>query len=171
MAFSFPKRNRSTRSKRSTSSSSTSLIPLILNLLYRTLQLIFAVAVIGLYAQDLRKAHLEHKYTDSKWAFATAIGTLSAATAIVYMIPMVPKRLCTPWDILLFFLWIVVFGIFGDLYIGENAEGDSGVSRMKGAVWVDLVNLLLWLGSAISGGVAWWNNRGGRSLHTGRAAV
>ena len=34
------------------------------------------------------------------------------------------------------FLWIVVFGIFGNLYIKENAEGDAGITRMKNAVCV-----------------------------------
>lgn len=39
----------------------------IFNLVFRFLQLVFGVAVIGLYAQDLNKAHKEGKYTDSKW--------------------------------------------------------------------------------------------------------
>ena len=43
----------------------------------------------------------------------------------------------------LFILWIALFGLFGNMYIKEKAEGDSGVQRMKNAVWVDLVNALL----------------------------
>ena len=42
-------------------------ITTIINLVLRFLQLIFALAVIGLYAQDLHKAHKEEKYTDGKW--------------------------------------------------------------------------------------------------------
>ena len=37
------------------------------NLILRFLQLIFAVTVIGLYAQDLDAARKAGKYADSKW--------------------------------------------------------------------------------------------------------
>jgi len=46
-------------------------------------------------------------------------------------------------DTTLFILWIALFGLFGNMYIKEKAEGDNGVQRMKNAVWVDLVNALL----------------------------
>jgi len=39
----------------------------ILNLVLRFLQIIFALAVVGLYAQDLNKARKVGKYSDSKW--------------------------------------------------------------------------------------------------------
>ena len=74
-------------------------------------------------------------------------------------------------DTILFILWISLFGLFGNMYIKENAEGDSGVQRMKNAVWVDLVNALLWLISAVGMVVFWVRHRGGRSRWTGRATV
>ena len=39
----------------------------ILNLILRFLQMVFALTVVGLYAQDLHKAKKEHKYSDGKW--------------------------------------------------------------------------------------------------------
>jgi hypothetical protein len=57
------------------------------------------------------------------------------------------------------------------MYIKETPEGDKGVERMKNAVWVDLVNALLWLFSAVGMLVFWWRNRGTRSRWTGRATV
>ena len=39
----------------------------IINLILRFLQMVFALAVVGLYAQDLNKARKEHKYSDGKW--------------------------------------------------------------------------------------------------------
>jgi hypothetical protein len=39
----------------------------ILNLVLRVLQIVFALAVVGLYAQDLNKARKVDKYSDSKW--------------------------------------------------------------------------------------------------------
>jgi len=68
-------------------------------------------------------------------------------------------------------LWVAVFGVFGNIYIKQDAHGDSDVSRMKNAVWIDLINMLLWLITAVMAGIAFWMSRGKRSLHTGRAAV
>lgn len=39
----------------------------ISNIALRFLQLVFGVAVIGLYAQDLNKANKLDSYVDSKW--------------------------------------------------------------------------------------------------------
>ena len=63
-------------------------------------------------------------------------------------------------------LWTAVFGIFGKMYIHEHAEGDGGIKRMKNAVWIDLVNMLLWLVSAIMAAVLFFTLRGGKSLHS-----
>jgi hypothetical protein len=55
------------------------------------------------------------------------------------------------------------------MYIRENPEGDSGIQRMKNAVWVDLTNLILWLVSAILVAGYWWRNRSAKTQYTGRA--
>lgn len=47
--------------------SGSSFITFLLNSILRFLQLVFALAVVGLYAQDLNKARKEHKYSDGKW--------------------------------------------------------------------------------------------------------
>ena len=49
------------------SSGGGGFVTFILNATLRFLQFVFAIAVIGLYAQDLNKAHKEDKYTDGKW--------------------------------------------------------------------------------------------------------
>lgn len=64
-----------------------------------------------------------------------------------------------------------MFGVFGKMYVHANAQGDSGIIRMKHAVWVDLINMLLWLVTAVIGVVLFFTMREGRSLHTGRAKV
>ena len=64
-------------------------------------------------------------------------------------------------------LWVAVFGVFGKIYIHAKPPN----KKMKDAVWVDLVNMLLWLVTSIISAVAFFAMRGGRSLHTGRAAV
>jgi hypothetical protein len=54
----------------------------IINLVLRFLQMVFALAVVGLYAQDLNKARKEHKYSDGKWVrlLNRHIGTPTAYT-------------------------------------------------------------------------------------------
>ncbi|KAF3768587.1 hypothetical protein M406DRAFT_349783 [Cryphonectria parasitica EP155] len=135
-------------------------------------QLALGLAVCGLYGQDLHRAHDAGVYTDSKWVYAVIVGALSAFTAIVYLIPFVLRIwLVWAWDLVLFVLWIALFGVFGKMYIHENPEGDSGIQRMKNAVWVDLVSALLWLLLAVAAFGYWWGHRERHTRFTGRARV
>ena len=106
----------------------------------------------------------------------TVVGSLSAVTALILaVLPLVMSyvtaALLFVWDCILFFLWVAVFGLFGSMYIHENQKGDGGISRMKSAVWVDLVCMLLWLISAVMGAFYFLGSRKSRTLHTGRARV
>jgi len=140
--------------------------------IFRFIQLVLALTVCGLYGVDLNAANKQHKYSDGKWVYAEVTAALSAFTALLYLIPFVSHiGLLFIWDTILFILWIALFGLFGSMYIHERAEGDGGVQRMKNAVWVDLVNALLWLVSAVGMAVFWAQKRGGRTRWTGRAAV
>ncbi|OBT57407.1 hypothetical protein VE04_02572 [Pseudogymnoascus sp. 24MN13] len=106
-------------------------------------------------------------------AYAIVVGTFSAITALIYLIPVTMKKMSIlfVWDTLLLFFWIVLFGIFGKLFIKEDAEGNKDIQRMKNAVWVDLVNMLLWLVSSVAVGIYWFKHRHNRSQFTGRAVV
>ncbi|KIN08104.1 hypothetical protein OIDMADRAFT_97765, partial [Oidiodendron maius Zn] len=141
------------------------------HIVYRFIQMIFALAVCGLYGADLHNANKHHVPSDSKWGYAVAVGSLSAISALVYMIPIIVSiPLLFIWDTILFIFWIAVFGVFGKLYIHTDPQGDSGIQRMKNAVWVDLMNALFWLGSAIGMLVYFIKQmRGGRTRYTGRA--
>ncbi|KHO00440.1 uncharacterized protein MAM_01218 [Metarhizium album ARSEF 1941] len=133
-----------------------------------------ALAVCGLYGQDINNAHQKQKYSDSKWVYAVVVGALSAVTCVVWFIPALLRHagvFGAIWNLLLFILWITLFGVFGALFIHEKAEGDSGIQRMKNAVWVDLTSALLWLISAIATTIYWWRHRDTRSMFTGRARV
>lgn len=57
------------------------------------------------------------------------------------------------------------------MYINEDAEGDSDVQRMKNAVWVDLASALLWFIATLAALGYWWKHRDTRSRFTGRAHV
>ncbi|KAM4061166.1 hypothetical protein HRG_009954 [Hirsutella rhossiliensis] len=133
-----------------------------------------ALAVCGLYGRDIHHANQLDKYADSKWVYAVVVGALSAVTCVVYFVPLVLRHagiIAAAWNFVLFILWIAVFGVFGSMFIKEDPEGDGDVKRMKSAVWVDLVNALLWLISALAAAGYWWKNRDTRSQFTGRAHV
>jgi len=158
---------------------------------FRFIQLVLALAVCGLYGVDLHAANKQHKYSDGKWVclpsphlfpntqtnrqlqvYAEVTASLSAVTAFLYLIPFIARvPLLFVWDTILFILWIALFGLFGNMYIHANAQGDSGILRMKHAVWIDLVNALLWLMSAGGMAVYWARHRNTRSQWTGRAKV
>lgn len=99
---------------------------------------------------------------------------MSAVTCVLYFIPFVLRVagvVAAVWDFILFILWIALFGVFGKMYIGEDAEGVKGVQRMKNAVWVDLTSALLWLIATLAAFGYWWRHRETRTRFTGRAKV
>ncbi|KAK3331152.1 hypothetical protein B0H66DRAFT_587410 [Apodospora peruviana] len=135
-------------------------------------QFILAVTVCGLYGYELDRARKAGKYADGKWVYAEVVGGLSALTALLLCIPYFLRfALAWVWNLILFILWIALFGLFGKMYINENAEGNADIQRMKNAVWVVFVNALLWLVSSIAGFVYWWRHKERVTRFTGRAKV
>ncbi|KAI1915227.1 hypothetical protein LOZ64_003579 [Ophidiomyces ophidiicola] len=150
------------------------IITTIIECCFRFFQFVFAIAVIGLYAQDVeraRKAGISMSPL-SKWIYATVIGSISSIAAILYLLlpcaiqrPLSSFRMlqlpCFAFDSLLSVLWLVLFGIFAKLYIKVDYRDDAGLRRMHHAVWVDLTNLCFWLATTMWCGLRWW--RGDRA--------
>ncbi|RCI17068.1 hypothetical protein L249_1797 [Ophiocordyceps polyrhachis-furcata BCC 54312] len=137
---------------------------------------ICSIIACGLYAKDLPAQH----GPNSKWVYAVVVSVLSAVTCLLYAAPKVLRKLDLPaasWSLVLFILWIAVFGVFGSMYIkmGDDDKTNHGnsndVRRMKAAVWIDLVNALLWLISAVSLFAYWLIYGDRRTRFTGRAYV
>ena len=134
----------------------------IIRLIIRILQFVMGLTVIGLYAHDLRKASEAHVPANRNWVYAVVVGTLSCVTSLIFLIPILKAWMFFAWDAFLWLLWIILFGIFGKLFIGEKADGDKGIQRMKNAVWIDLINVVLWLSTAIYGAwvfMKYWKER------------
>lgn len=132
-----------------------------------------ALAVCGLYGNDLQRAMDSDVDADSKWIFAVVVGAMSAVTCVIYFIPFILRVggiFIAGWNFILFILWIAVFGVFGRMYIGEDPEGDGAIRRMKNAVWVVLANALLWFIMSLGMALYWWKSDR-RSRFTGRAHV
>ncbi|PLN78010.1 hypothetical protein BDW42DRAFT_196143 [Aspergillus taichungensis] len=141
-----------------------------------TLQFALALTVIGLYSQDINTKD-DDDAAPAKWVYAVITAFLAACTALTYLIlvfAMKARPLPTrqgahlplfAWEVVLCILWLVVFGVFGEMFIGVGYGGDEGserakkLERMRRAVWVDLVNLGLWVVSAAWRGVRWWRGR------------
>lgn len=156
-----------------------------LDALLRTLQFSLGIAVIALYGPDLHDQHSSTSTStaiDSRWLYAVITASLSSLTALFYLTTM--PLLChrTPlvrraswilplfaWEGVLWLLWLVVFGIFGKVFI--PCRGLHGHEGMWRAVWVDLVAwgvewvLVGWAG------VRWWRGRQGASLGMGQGKM
>ncbi|KAK2748907.1 hypothetical protein FQN57_007190 [Myotisia sp. PD_48] len=135
----------------------------------RFLQFVFGIAVIGLYAQDVHRTQKKGGSQDSKWIYATVVGSLSAIVALVYV--LVPHILARPTsrarrqlpmfaiDSVFVILWLTQFGMFAKIFITADHK------RMRRAVFVDLVNLVFWMITATWCGIRWWkgsNSQQGR---------
>ncbi|KAL7621216.1 hypothetical protein AAE478_008533 [Parahypoxylon ruwenzoriense] len=135
-------------------------------------QFALAVTVCGLYGVDLQRARSQGKYIDGRWVYAEVVGGLAALTALLYLIPFILRfAAVTIWSFIIFVLWIALFGLFGSMYIHEDAEGNGDIQRMKNAVWVNLANAMLWLIGFVASATYWWTHRDRRSRFTGRAKL
>jgi hypothetical protein len=115
----------------------------------RLLQLIFALAAGISHAIEMSNNNLASAFIYSQVVFGLTLITLviEAATLRSYrFVFIVESTLCV--------LWLAVFGVFYQIYFGDVESTDPvysavNISRMKTAVWLDLVNFLLWLASAV----------------------
>lgn len=151
----------------------SALLSWLPRLIVRAVQFALAVTVVGLYAHDIRthaasstSPDLPPSFSVSQWGYAVAVGTLAAVTSLVYTVPFVKSSILFGWDAVMFVLWTAVFGLFARKFVHEEGAG-----RMRSAVWIDLVNMLLWFVTAIVGAVLFFRNRRARTLHTGRAEI
>jgi hypothetical protein len=139
----------------------------------RFFQFILGLTVIGLYGVDLSNAQQKQISADPKWVYAEMTGALGTIMGLVHLVTLFTLKnrplalrpaIHLPlfiWECVLCIFWLTLFGIFGKLYISEDPEGDSGIVRMKHAVWVDLTNLMLWTITATWCGVRWWSGQRG----------
>ena len=156
--FGFGKRSTKTAAEAgldtSGSSSSRDTIYKLYAAVIRLVQFCLALAVIGLYAPYLSRAHEQHKYYDPRWMYATIVGAATGLTALVLIVFTLLNRftrIAIPvhivfllfWDSFMALNWVCVTGIFGVMYGRTKAEGDKAIEEMKNAVWVDLVEMLL----------------------------
>lgn len=129
------------------------------------LQFTLGLVVIGLYGRDIKPSA---PASDSRWVYAVVVGFLAALTAFVHLLldllllksrPLrhrpLARLLVLAWEAVLVVNLLTVFGIFAKLFLGKATENE----RMRRAVYVDVVVLVLWLASAGWMGLRWWRGR------------
>ncbi|KID85043.1 hypothetical protein MGU_07836 [Metarhizium guizhouense ARSEF 977] len=134
-------------------------------LVLRGLQLLLALIICGFYGNRLSSESKGGEGIGPVWMYGVAVAGLSAVTAIVFAaaasvgsIPVVGKvmgsfkpYLFWSWDLALFGLWMVAFGIFAGLFLKRKSDDPyrgSNTTAMKIALWIDLANAILWFCSA-----------------------
>ncbi|KAH9892251.1 hypothetical protein F4778DRAFT_784617 [Xylariomycetidae sp. FL2044] len=121
----------------------------------RALQFIFAIVVIGLYGHRVDNDRKAGNPQSAAWVYAVLVAGLSCITCLIYSIPLglIKVQRLFAWDLILFVLWLAVFGTFAALFLhreGDEYQGTS-VSTMRHAVWVDLVNAIFWILTGVWG--------------------
>ena len=77
-------------------------------------QFLLAITVAGLYGVDIDRARKAHVDSDGRWVYAEVVAGLSALSAILFGIPFIMRSAVVwMWSLVLFILWIALFGIFG----------------------------------------------------------
>lgn len=168
MGLNFLSRSRGEKATRGTTFWSNFSVGGAIRIFLRFFQFVLGLTVIGLYAVDLDRARKQGKYADSKWIWAVICGTLGSLMSLIFMLPLVKAWFFFYIDAFVWLCYLIAFGIFGRMYIGEDPEGNGDIQRMKNAVWVLLTNMLLWFVTMIYGAIVFWKNRKARTVHTGR---
>lgn len=137
----------------------------------RSLQFIFALIACGFYGNRVDADRKADDGFSPEWMYAIIVAGLSAISAVLFIaasplgaIPFIGSKLkvfktyrAFAWDLGLFVAWIVVFGIFAGIFLKRDSDDEkykgSSTGAMKTAVWVDLVNVILWLVSGVYGAV------------------
>ncbi|WYZ43252.1 hypothetical protein EsH8_VI_000951 [Colletotrichum jinshuiense] len=139
-------------------------------LVCRGLQFIFALIACGFYGNRVDADRKDNDGFSPEWILAITVAGASAITSILFVaatplgaIPYVGSKIklfktyrAFAWDLVLFVAWIVVFGIFAAIFLDRDSDDSykgSSTSLMKIAVWIDLVNALLWLFSGVYGAI------------------
>jgi hypothetical protein len=120
----------------------------IFRLSSRLLQFAFALASGISYAVELSHGNTHQ----SAFIYTQVVFGFTLLTLVVDSIMVRYYRWTWLIEWMLVVLWFVCFAVFYQVYLGNAVEQEfegTNMGRMRRAVWCDLVNALLWTGSAI----------------------
>lgn len=124
----------------------------------RTLQCTFAIVVAILYGLDLVQATNNDTKAGSAWVYAELVAGVSMIFCLVHLFLAPAVWYWGLLDVPVFVLWLAQFGVFASIYLGAGNKRDNdgfptlvSRSRMRVAVWVNLVSMLLWFATTVQG--------------------
>jgi hypothetical protein len=124
----------------------------------RAIQFIFAIIVAGLYGVDLSHATSINAHARSEWIYAEFVAAVSCMTCLLHCFATVTGVGWCAWDGVLVILWLAQVGVFGTIFYPETSSGYGAatlsVARMRAAVWMCLINMVLWFLTTVLG-VGW----------------
>lgn len=115
----------------------------------RMLQLAFALASGISYALELRNAQHAAK---TNYIFAQVVFAMTLVTLVVDSITVRYYRISWLFEWILTILWVTCFGVFYATFLGGPVEPEfqeANLGRMRRAVWMNLINAMLWTSSAL----------------------
>jgi hypothetical protein len=118
-------------------------------LVARLLQFAFALASGISYAIELSHGSAN---APSSFVYTQVVFGLTLITLLMDSITVRHYRFTWIVEWVLVVLWLVCFAVFYQAYLEGTVEPDyqvANLGRMERAVWCDLINALLWFGSAI----------------------
>ncbi|KAF3345483.1 PWWP domain-containing protein2 [Verticillium dahliae VDG2] len=118
---------------------------LIARTILRTLQFLLALVIAILYGIDTRD---DPSTCTSQWIFAIVAAVLSMVTVVLHLFITVTRYGWCVWDWVVAVFWAAITGVFGTLYLAGQYKQEGlppASGRMKVAVWLNLVNMLLWI--------------------------
>lgn len=127
----------------------------------RILQLIFALTTIGIFGADLHSASPPTNYI-----YALVVGVLAFLTDIYHCLATGINVAWYFWDFILCVLWAALAGVAGQLLFANDGSVPESQKlhgprqdRMLGGLGIALLNMLLWLLSAVHGCMWWFSAR------------
>lgn len=114
----------------------------------RILQLVFALASGISYAIELANGH-----NNSNMIYSQVVFGLTFITLVVDAVTIRTYHLIFIIESVVCVLWVALFGVFYSISLShrpvESGYDSTHTGRMKAVVWIDLINALLWLASAL----------------------
>jgi hypothetical protein len=129
---------------------------LILYAMLRILQCIFALVVAILYGLDLQLATKSHARADASWVYAEVVAGMSMISCSMQMFFMTAVWYWCLLDALISILWLAQFGVCASLFLGGSPNDElapTSIDRMRAAVWVNLVCVVLWFSATMYGAI------------------
>ena len=123
----------------------------------RSLQAILGLTVAGIYGNVLNNELKRHESPNPAFTFAVVVAGLSCISALLFNIPRIKSHYVFAWDWLLTIFWLAIFGKYAQVFLGRDPNNPkqkyegTDTQQMKNVVWIDLINMFLWLATASYG--------------------